>query len=86
MDKIFSTRIDESVAYQIKALARRLGTSQKAVVEEAIQAYASEIEQKEGIDLLEQTLGAWQRTESPAETVERVRRRFQRSMMERHRS
>jgi len=40
MDKIMSTRMDEAVIQHIGMLARKLGTSKKAVLESAVRYYA----------------------------------------------
>ena len=80
MDKIFSTRLDESVIHRIDALSQMLGTSKKAVVESAIGMYAYQMEQDKNYDIFEHTCGAWQRDESPAETVESIRNAFRDSM------
>ena len=80
MDKILSTRVDEAVVRRIDALARQLGTTKKAVIEGAIQFYAEKIEKERNTDVLEQTLGAWQREESPDETIEQAREAFRHSM------
>ena len=70
MDKIMSTRIDEAVIGHIGMLAKRLGTSKKAVLENAVQYYAKKIEAEQGFDVLTHTFGSWQRDESAAETVQ----------------
>ena len=84
MDKILSARVDESVISQIGALARKLGTTKKAIIEKAIRLYAEKMGKEDGFDVLKETLGAWQRKESPGETVKKARKAF-RSSMERHR-
>ena len=83
MDKIFSARVDEAVIRRIGGLARQLKTTKKAVVERAVRMLAEVVEEENGLDVLEQTLGAWQRKESPAKTVERARKAFRRSMTRR---
>jgi predicted transcriptional regulator len=83
MDKIFSARVDESVIRRIGVLARQLGTTKKAIIEGAIRSYAEKIEKENNIDVLEQTLGAWHRTESPGKTIKKVRKTF-RDSMQRH--
>lgn len=80
MDKILSARVDESVVRRIGALAQQLGTTKKAVIENAILSYAERIEKEKHIDVLEQTLGAWRRTESPVKSVKEAREAFCRSM------
>jgi len=69
MDKIMSTRIDKAVIRHIGLLAKRLGTSKKAVLENAIRYYAEKIEAEQGFDVLTHTLGSWQRDETAAELM-----------------
>lgn len=80
MDKIFSSRIDEAVIHKIGILAQKLNTSKKSIIETAIREYSQQIEKDHKIDILEQTCGAWQRTETPAETVKNVKDAFRKSM------
>ena len=68
MDKIMSTRIDEAVIRHIGMLAKRLGTSKKAVLENAVRCYVEKIETEQGFDVLADTFGSWQRDKSAAET------------------
>jgi hypothetical protein len=44
MDKIMSTRMDEAVIQHIGILAKKLGTSKKAILENAVRQYAEKIE------------------------------------------
>jgi hypothetical protein len=83
MDKILSARIEESVVSRINSLARRLHTSKKKVIENAIEVYASKIDKEQGIDVFRETCGAWPREESPAQTVDMARKAF-RNSIERH--
>lgn len=80
MDKIFSTRIDESVVQRITNLSQILGISKKAVVEDAILQYSEKVKKTNNLDVFDQTFGAWKRDESPEETVEKSRETFRRSM------
>ena len=80
MDKIFSARVDESVIRQIGVLAQQLGKTKKAVIEDAVRLYTEKIEEETNFDVLEQTLGAWHRAESPDRIVEEAREAFRRSM------
>ena len=73
MDKIMSARIDEAVIRHISMLADRLGTSKKAVIENAVRYYLEKIEEDEGFDLLSDTFGSWQRSEPAAETVHAIK-------------
>jgi hypothetical protein len=73
MDKIMSTRMDEAVIQHIGMLARTLGTSKKAVLENAVLFYSEKIEAEQGFDILTHTFGSWQRDESTAETVKLIK-------------
>ena len=46
MDKIMSTRIDEAVVKRIEMLAKKLNTTKKAVIENAVGYYAEKTELK----------------------------------------
>ena len=80
MDRILSARVDEAVILRIGALAEQLGTTRKAIIERAVESYAERVETERNTGVLEQTLGAWQREESPDETVENAREAFRDSM------
>ena len=84
MDKIMSTRMDEAVIRRIGLLAKRLGTSKKAVLENAVRYYAEKIEAEQGFDVLTHTFGSWQRDETAAETVQAIKDTMRESQ-ERHR-
>ncbi len=73
MDKIFSTRMDEKVIQHVGLLAKQLGTSKKAVLENAIRMYAEKVETDQGCDILTHTFGGWRREESAAETVRSIK-------------
>ena len=83
MDKIMSTRIDEAVIRHIGMLAKRLGTSKKAVLENAVRHYVEKIEDEQGFDVLTHTFGSWQRDKSAAETVRTIKETMRKSQ-ERH--
>ena len=85
MDKILSARVDETTIQKIGLLAQKLKKTKKAVIEEAIRSYADQSTSGQAIDILDQTCGAWNRPESPQETVSWVREGFRKSM-ERHQS
>lgn len=84
MDKIVSTRMDEAVIQHIGMLAKKLGTSKKAILENAVRLYSEKIEAEQGIDVLSHTFGSWERDESSAETVKRIKD-VMRDSQERHR-
>lgn len=83
MDKIFSARVDESVIRRIGSLARRLRTSKKKVIEDAVRTYADQIDQEQGHDVFEQTSGAWRRKKSAGRIVDEARKTFRKSMKRR---
>ena len=74
MDKIFSTRMDEAVIRHIDMLAKKLGTSKKAVLENAVRNYVEKVETEQDFDVLTHTFGSWQRDKSAAaETVRTIK-------------
>lgn len=79
MDKIMSTRMDEAVIHHIGMLAKKLGTSKKAVIENAVRCYVEKIEAEEGFDVLAHTFGSWQREEPAAETILNIKKTMRRS-------
>lgn len=85
MDKIFSTRVDEAIIQRIGLLAKRLNTSKKAIIEQAITAYSEKMEEEHNIDVLEQTFGAWKREETLEETIDQTKTVFRESI-QRHRT
>ena len=80
MDKILSTRIDESVVHAIDVLAKSLHTSKKSVIETAVRLYAQNIDKNKNIDIFKMTSGAWHRKETAAELVKKSKKVFQQSM------
>jgi ribbon-helix-helix CopG family protein len=80
MDQVFSARIDEEVAKQIGLLARRLGTSKKAVIERAIEELSKLVDSQESFNIFAHTHGIWRRDESAEETVAKARKVFKDSM------
>ncbi len=73
MDKIMSTRMDEAVIQRIGMLARKLGTSKKAILENAVHHYADKIEAEQDVDIMTHTFGSWKRDESTVETVNAIK-------------
>jgi len=79
MDKIMSTRVDEAVIRNIGMLAKKLGTSKKAIIENAVQYYVEKIEAESGFDIFTHTFGSWQREETAGETVKKIKGIMRRS-------
>jgi nucleoid DNA-binding protein len=65
--------MDEAVIRNIGMLAKKLGTSKKAVLENAVRHYLEKIEAEQGFDVLIHTFGSWQRDESAAETTHTIK-------------
>lgn len=82
MDRIFSTRIDESAIDILERTTRQLRISKKRFIEEAIRLRAQSLPGG-GKDVWAETAGAWSREETPAVTVKHARRHF-RNAFERH--
>ena len=80
MDKIFSTRNEESIAHRITMLAQRFKISKKFIVESAIEMYAQKLEKENKTDIFQQTFGSWKRNEKASTTVEQTRHAFNKSM------
>ena len=78
MDKVLSTRIDEEIAQTLDGLAVTLRMSKKRIVEDAIRLYSEAVTEKP--DPLEQSFGAWRRTEEPDELYRRIRGAFEDAM------
>ena len=85
MDKIFSTRVDESVAALMDHLARTLKKPKKRILEEALRGYAESVDRKKHRDILGETWGSWKRRESAKTTTRKIRREFQESLLRRGR-
>jgi len=79
MDKIMSTRMDEAIIRHIGMLAKKLGTSKKAVLESAVRHYAEKIEADQNFDVLTHTFGSWQRAGSVGETVRTIKSAMRKS-------
>jgi predicted transcriptional regulator len=80
MDKILSTRLDESVVHRITHLARELKTSKKQVIESAIRLFAAKVEGDLKTDIFLQTFASWERKESAEQIITKGREKFNRSM------
>ena len=83
MDKALSTRIDEEIAQTLDGLAVTLRTSKKRIIEDAIRLYSETVERKP--DPIEQSFGAWRRTEAPDELHRRTRAAFEDATHRHHR-
>jgi len=84
MDKVFSARIDESIAGRIDMLARELHTTKKHVIESAINQFYDKVSKEHEVDVIDQAHGAWQRKEAANTTVSKSRKAFRDSMTRHH--
>lgn len=80
MDRILSTRMDEAVIQRINVLAKKLGTSKKAVIENAINCFAEKIASETDVDIFSETSGSWTRDASAADTVLEIRETVRKSL------
>ena len=85
MDKIFSTRLDESVIVEMERVAQRFGFTKKRFLEEAIQAHARHLNAEEDTDLWSETFGSWGRKQSTIRTVAKARAAFRKTFERHHR-
>lgn len=83
MERIFSARIDDRIVRRIGDLAQKLHTSKKAVLEQAVEMLGRQVDSELKDDVFDRTNGVWDRNESAAQTVSRIREAFRKSM-ERH--
>src|SRR5437879_6999742 len=84
MDKVFSTRLDESVIDELGRLSRRLGLSKKRILEEAARQGAAQLRRDKTDSVWRETSGAWKRHESAQVTIRRVRDAVERSNKRHH--
>ena len=82
MDRVFSTRIDESTAELLDRLARTQRIPKKRIVEDAIRLYGETLQCEP--DPFDRSFGAWRPPEPAPELHERMRATFEQSM-QRHR-
>lgn len=80
MDRVFSARIDDAVYKKITDLSKKMHTSKKAVIENAIKLLGEQLEQDNKTDIFIETSGIWKRKELPGETVSKVKTTFRNSM------
>jgi len=84
MERVFSTRLDESLLDDLTRLAQRLGLSKKALLGELIRDRMAREESRGHPDVWAETAGSWKRRESPTTTVRTSRQAF-REALEGHR-
>lgn len=85
MDKIFSTRLNESVVVELERVTKRCGMTKKRFLEEAIHAHARQLSADEDSDVWSETFGAWKRKQSAGQTVKKARNAFRKTFQRHHR-
>jgi predicted transcriptional regulator len=80
MERIMSTRIDESVVALIDRIAREKKLTKKRIIEEAVKNFWQKIKGEKELDIFQDSFGAWKRDEPVEETVQKSRRAFNQSM------
>ena len=84
MDKIISTRLDESVVYLINKMAHKLHISKKSFLENAVRKFVSHVDKTDSVDIFKETCGLWRRKESSRDTTNKIRNAFEKSMKRYH--
>jgi len=84
-DKIFSTRMDESIIHCINSMAKNLRVSKKALIERAILHFANTQKEISQTDPFDETCGSWLRPTDPAKDISNIRKSFNESMKRHHR-
>ncbi len=83
MERIMSTRIDDSVVALIDRIAREKKLTKKRIIEVAVRNFWQKIKDEKELDIFQDSFGAWKRDEPVEETVLKSRMAFNQSM-ERH--
>lgn len=83
MQKVFSARLDEAVIDEMERVTRKLKMTKRRFLEEAISRQAKDLAGADESDVWSETLGAWRRKETPAATIRRARRSFEKSFTRR---
>lgn len=76
MGKAFSTRLDEDLLRRVDRFLKERSLSRKAFIEQALREYMDRVSPNRKLDIIEWSFGAWKRDESPEETWQRGRERF----------
>jgi predicted transcriptional regulator len=76
MDKVFSTRLDADLIRKINILATKKSVSKKALIEQALRIFINKTDDTLDNDIINRSFAAWQRDETPDQTVSMVKRAF----------
>ena len=73
MDKVMSTRLNESIISLLDALSKMYHLPKKRILEEAIEDYARKKDIENNLDIFAMSSGAWKRDMKPDESIYRFR-------------
>jgi predicted transcriptional regulator len=76
MDKVFSTRLDADLIRKINILAVKKSISKKALIEQALHVFINKTDDTLDDDIINRSFAAWQRDETPGETISTVKKTF----------
>ena len=85
MQRMISTRLDETLIDALDRASRKLRIPKRQFIEEAIRARVQEVAGRDGADPWHDTLGAWNRRESATATVRTSRQVFRGAFARHHR-
>ncbi len=68
MDKVFSTRLDESLIKKVDHFIKTRSITKKSLLERALRAYLEEAGSNIDLGLVNQSFGIWKRDEKILET------------------
>ena len=81
MDKVFSTRLDEELVQRVDRFLKDRSLSKKAFIEQALREYMDRVSPNQELEIIERSFGAWKRNESPEETWQQSRERFNKGFL-----
>ena len=76
MDKVFSTRLDENLIRKVNILSVKKSMSKKTLIEQALLKYINDIDDQLDSDIINRSFGAWQRDETPDQTITGAKQAF----------
>ncbi len=84
MDKIFSTRINDTIYRKINDLSVKMRASKKSIIEKAINLLGQRFEQDNAQDIFSETCGIWKRDDTPKKILSHTKTVFRESMKRYH--
>ncbi len=79
MDKVFSTRLDESLIKKVDNFIKSRSITKKSLIERALRDYLEEAGPNIDLGIIDQSFGIWKRDEKIRETWNRGRSAFNKS-------